>query len=264
MSLPRALFALGSAFALQGCVLAAAAVPVLAGGALVGSTAFGDRTRQAIAEGNEIDPESIAANSLAEYAAAPQGLAFAPAAVLPRTGAYADLLVFTNRAIGEREEAQSALLADPTMLQPERAPCEEDLPAVLIDLDPGEGVMALDGEAMPSGELLGTLEEFRRQGIAIAWMTDREPTDASRIRNILLETGLDPTARDPLFVQRFPGETKQARRRALLETHCLIAIAGDDRRDFDDVYTYVLDQSSTAPLEPMIGAGWFLISTPLD
>ncbi len=108
------------------------------------------------------------------------------------------------------------------------------------------------------------IDDLRRQGVTIAWITDREPQDAGTIRARLLEAGLDPTGRDPLFVQRYPGELKQARRRALLETHCLLAIAGDDRRDFDDLYLYLLDPASALSLEAMIGDRWFLIPNPLD
>jgi len=261
----RALFLCAAAFSLQGCILAAAAVPLLATGAVVGNAVLGERTRQAIAEGNEIDPDSIAIASLGQYALVESGELPAPVAPAPLDGAYADLRVHTFTALAAGMEGQfSALLADPTSLQPTRAQCEAEVPAILIDLDPADALMALDGRVERYPALVPTLDALRSQGVAIAWITDREPQDAGAIRRRLIESRLDPTGRDPLFVQRFPGEGKQERRQALLETHCVIAIAGDERRDFDDLYLYLIDQSSAGGLEPMIGDGWFLIPNPLD
>ena len=261
----RALFLGVAAFSLQGCVLAAAAVPLLATGAVVRTAVTGERTRQAIAEGNEIDPESIALASLGQYALVESGELPAPLPAAPVDGPYDDLRIHAFAALAGGMEGQfSALLADPTSLQPTRAQCEAEVPAILIDLDPAEGIVPLDATSFPDPSLVALLDTLRSQGVAIAWITDREPQDAGAIRQRLFETRLDPTARDPLFVQRFPGELKQERRRALLETHCLIAIAGDDRRDFDDLYLYLIDQSSAGGLEPMIGDGWFLIPNPLD
>lgn len=261
---PRAaLLLLACACALQGCV-AAAAVPLLAGSTIVGKTVLGERTRQAIAEGNEIDPDAIDFGQFGTYALVPGGVLPEPSAAAPVTGAYAELRAFAEAALAPAEGRQSALLEDPTSLEPVRAPCQAGVPAVLVDLDPADGLLPLASASSPAPALVAALNDLRREGIAIAWMTDREPEDAGRIRALLLETRLDPTGRDPLFVMRYPGEEKQRRRRALLETHCLLAIAGDDRRDFDDLYIYLLDPSSALGLEPMIGEGWFLIPTPLD
>lgn len=253
------------AVVLQGCVLAAAAVPLVASGALVRAAVSGERTRQAIAEGNAIDPESIAVASLGQYALVESGELPVPIAALPISGTFGDMRTHVSAALALGIDGQfSALLADPTELQPTRAQCDAEVPAILIDLDPAGGLVALEGATTPDPSLVPLLDSFRAQGVAIAWITDREPTDAGAIRERLLQSRLDPTGRDPLFVQRYPGELKQERRQALLETHCLLAIAGDERRDFDDLYLYLIDQSSAGGLEPMIGDGWFLIPNPLD
>lgn len=250
-------------------MLAAAAIPLAAGGAIVRSAVTGDRTRQAIAEGTDLDPEAIGPQQFGEYALLPVGVLPEPVGPLPTAGPYGELNVFTatmlaEMALNEEGLPRSALLADPGSLEPVREPCVAEIPAVLIDLDPGEELMSLTGASRPNPSLVGVIDALRRQGVAIAWITDREPTDAGAIRARMLATGLDPTGRDPLFVQRYPGEVKQSRREALLESHCIIAIAGDDRRDFDDLYTYLRDPSFAVGLEEMIGDGWFLIPNPLD
>ena len=260
----RVAFALVAALGLQGCI-ALAAVPILAsGGAMIAANVGGDRTRQAVAEGTDVDPESIQLIDLANFTIVDATELPVPVASAPIGAEYRDFLDFARIADADTGGKFSVLLEDPASLAPQRAECRADIPAVLVDLDPVDGLMPLAEAGAPDPQLVQVVGELRRAEIAIAWMTDREPTDAASIREILSTTRLDPTGRDPLFVQRYPGETKQARRRALLETHCLLAMAGDNRTDFDDVYTYLLDPSAAQPLEAMIGSGWFLIPTPLD
>ncbi|RPF71232.1 HAD family hydrolase [Aurantiacibacter spongiae] len=257
--------ALCAAFGLQGCV-ALAAVPILASGAMVGRTAvFGERTRQALVEGTDIDPGDLEAVPLdTQYVLLDTTTLPEPAQPAPQSASYTAFHDYAAARFAEGDWSRSAILADPGKLRPLRAPCEEHRPAVLVDLDPQAGLVPLSPTARPAARFVGLLGDLRRRGITVAWMTDREPSDARAVRARLRDTGLDPTGRDPLFVQRYPGEKKQARRQALGETHCLLAIAGDERADFDDLYLYLLDQSSAAPLEAMLGEGWFLMPAPLQ
>ncbi|QZH74020.1 MAG: hypothetical protein JY451_09655 [Erythrobacter sp.] len=234
----------------------------------------GERTRQAIAEGTAIAPETIDVTEFAEYTLLDISELPAPPSRIPTAGPHAQLhreasaLLqagwLDGAPLPDTALPESALLLNPSSLTPSRVACEEAIPALLVDLDPGAESMPLDGNLSPDPELVTVLDDLRRQGLTIAWITDREPQDAGTIRARLLEAGLDPTGRDPLFVQRYPGELKQARRRALLETHCLLAIAGDDRRDFDDLYLYLRDPAAALPLEAMLDDRWFLIPNPLD
>lgn len=269
MSPARALILFASAALLQGCVLAAAAIPLAAGGALASRAVLGERTVQAVVEGTDRDVDEIDVADLAGFTIIEGGELPAPAMPVPTIGPFGDLRVFAESALPQEDDASlegaySALLEDPAALQPTRAQCEAGIPAVLIDLDPEGSLMPLEDAKLTSPSLVPVLNLLRTRGVAIAWMTDREPTDASRIRDILDTTGLDPTGRDPLFVMRFPGEEKQRRRRALLETHCVIAMAGDSRTDFDDLFLFLRNPAAADALEPMYGSGWFLIPTPID
>ncbi|KLE34527.1 hypothetical protein [Aurantiacibacter luteus] len=260
----RLLLLAAATLALQGCV-ALALVPVAAsGGLLARNVIFGERTRQAIAEGNAIDPDDVDVAAYASFTLLETSELPAPAAAIPDEGPLAALHTFAARALAEEGTRYSVLLDNPASLSPTRARCQKEVPAVLVDLDPAGALVPLAMGAAPDPAFVAVLDDLRRKNVAIAWMTDREPTEAGRIREMLLATRLDPTGRDPLFVQRYPGETRQSRRRALLETHCLVAIAGDERADFDDLYTYLLDQSAASPLEAMLGSGWFLVPAPLD
>ena len=83
------------------------------------------------------------------------------------------------------------------------------------------------------------------------------------MRDRLVASGLDPASQDSLYVERYPGETKQSRRAALAQTRCVIALAGDERSDFDDLYNFVRDLNDARSLEMMLGNGWFLIPNPV-
>ena len=55
-------------------------------------------------------------------------------------------------------------------------------------------------------------------------------------------------------------ERKQTRRDALAKTHCIVAILGDERADFDELYLYLKDRDAVVPPDAIIGNGWFLAS----
>ena len=44
---------------------------------------------------------------------------------------------------------------------------------------------------------------------------------------------------------------------------CVVALAGDERADFDELFQYLKNPAAAAPLEALIGKGWFLIPQPL-
>lgn len=171
-------------------------------------------------------------------------------------------LALSNEA-NRPQGTETALLADPARLNADRIECRNGPLAVLIDLDPEHGQMPLT-EAAPTDPMLAVqLAQLRDAGIVVVWISSHGPEAAQRIRDILTATGLDPAGDDPLILMRFAGERKQARRTGLADAYCLIAIAGDRRADFDDLYDYLLDPVLAAPLEVMIGEGWFLTPPPL-
>lgn len=159
---------------------------------------------------------------------------------------------------------QSALLLDPPSIEPAVKPCGDQPSAVLVDLDPASGLLPLGGEARPDPALADLLGGLRDRDVTVFWISGHGPQAAGEIREILDETTLDPTGADPLILMRFPGERKQKRRTALDETHCLLAIAGDQRADFDELYDHVLDPDMAAPLEVLVGDGWFLAPPPIE
>jgi hypothetical protein len=158
----------------------------------------------------------------------------------------------------------SVLLADPPSLDPELKRCGNLPPAVLVDLDPGNGLMPLVSTDRANPDLARYLGLLRERGVTVFWISGHGPGAASQIRQRLVASGLDPTGADPLVVTRFAGESKQARRYGLGESNCVLAMMGDQRGDFDELYDYVLDPIMAAPLEEHVNHGWFIAPPPLD
>ncbi|WP_120076453.1 hypothetical protein [Aurantiacibacter odishensis] len=176
---------------------------------------------------------------------------------------YGSLRSYALRTLGEGVPLPSAMLADPTSLQPVRRDCEGNAPTVVIDLDPQGELVPIVGPLRVNTDLARILAELRLRDVQIAWITDRGPIDARAIRDRLVASGLDPDAEDSIYVERYPGETKQARRAALAQTQCVIALAGDERSDFDDLYNFIREPGDARNLELLLGNGWFLIENPV-
>jgi len=160
-------------------------------------------------------------------------------------------------------ERRSAILESPGTLEPATRECSIHPAAVLIDLDPASGT--LDPAAALHGDprLAGALAGLRGEGIAVGWLSANTADRAGAVRRALVASGLDPAGQDELALLRYPEERKQSRREEFAKEYCLVAIAGDNRTDFDELFQYLKDPSLATPLEPLIGNGWFLIPQPL-
>ncbi len=158
---------------------------------------------------------------------------------------------------------RSMLLADPASLDPTLQTCGPRPPAVLIDLDPANSLLPLVTTNRADPLLAALLADLRGRGVAVYWITGHAPGAAAAIRQQLVDSTLDPTGNDPLIVTRFASESKQVRRQTLGQTHCLLAILGDYRGDFDELYDYLRDPALADPLEVLVDHGWFLAPNPL-
>ena len=217
------------------------------------------------ARSEEPETEALAASASAAPSVAepPAPAVTASAQASGGLGGYDSLRGYALRTLGGGLPLPSAMLADPTSLQPVRRDCQENTPTVVIDLDPQGGVVPIVGPLPVNTDLARILADLRLRDVQIAWITDRGPIDARAVRDRLVASGLDPNSQDSLYVERYPGETKQARRAALAQTQCVIALAGDERADFDDLYNYIREPGDARNLELLLGNGWFLIENPV-
>ncbi|MEM7690730.1 MAG: hypothetical protein AAF291_17080 [Pseudomonadota bacterium] len=301
------------ALSLSGCV--AAAIPLVAGGALAGTTVDGidadtprpqTASRDAAPDQTNVvevapaadapgpDPGRASAaraqllklsqgparvadldtaranNAPLVAAAAPPALGAPPPPAMPASpapSALAPLVRYAKARAASNAEPSlssatrplSARLKNPAALDGVRARCEAREPAVLIDLDKaGEG---FSPEATFAASLAAAqdLAALRKADIAIAWISGASAAYAGDVRAKLRSSGLDPEGEDQILLMRYPGDRKQTRREELANATCLLAIAGDERADFDELFEYLSRPEAAQGLDLLIGDGWFLL-----
>ncbi len=160
-------------------------------------------------------------------------------------------------------ERQSVMLANPDEMTAQTRSCSIQPAGVLIDLDPGAANVDVTKVRPADPGIAARLQSLRTDGVTIGWVSARTADQAGAIRRALQVSGLDPAGRDELVLLRFPEERKQTRRDDFAKTHCVVAIAGDERSDFDELFAYLRDPAAALPLDKLIGAGWFLVPPPL-
>ncbi len=279
----------GSTLALQGCV--AAVIPLAAGAAMTtrAQTEPSSETAKVaepvpVAEAPVIEaqaaPEASPAVRLlpeteealrrfdlgAGFDAVPSAVLAAPSleATVPSAQEQATYAAFADYAVGvaaldplKDEVRQSALLARPGVLVPDRAPCNFVGNAVLIDLDPAEG--ACDpARPIQHSALADALARLRAAEIEIVWGTSLTADRAGDVRGWLKRSGLDLAGEDRLLLLRYPEDRKQTRREEASSERCLIAMLGDERSDFDELFDYLRKPDAAVGLDAMLGKGWFL------
>jgi hypothetical protein len=154
----------------------------------------------------------------------------------------------------------SALLTRASELRPERVHCAVAPPGVFIDLDPGRGTFDPLAPGQADSAMAAALQEMRERGAAIVWFSRLGASFEPAVRAALAESGLDPAGSDRLVLLRDLGERKQSRRDEAAKLVCPIAMLGDERADFDELYLYLKNPDAAVALDAMIGRGWFLAS----
>ncbi len=260
--------------ALSGCV--AAAIPVIAGGSMLRSEAIGgtDRPEQAPQTALASEPDEpgqsatgLIATQLTELPAPTQG--DIRAGSLQRLDARSFDAFYgyaLTQATLDALEApmRSALLANPESLDPVRQDCGARAPVVIVDLDPQGAIFDPSAAGRGSQPLAEVLAVLRSRGITIGWISALPASSEQELRSRLALENLDPAGADRLLLVSDEDTSKQELRVALAETHCPIAIAGDAREDFDELFAYLKNPDAAFTLNEMFGTGWFLTPNPID
>jgi hypothetical protein len=254
---------------LSGCV-AAIAVPLM-----TAAGAFSERRRSRA----EVVADLPAANAAA-LVAMPETVAAAagPSMQLtnltelpPPSGAIPTAAVpwreFAKHALGraaglaESGNAVSALLTQESALtfRTELQPCAAREAAVVIDLDPADAVFApgLAGQASP--DIAAEVARLRAAGVIVLWVSQASANHVAGVAEALQASGLDPTGRDPILLVRNAEERKQVLREEANQTVCVVAMAGDERGDFDELFDYLRDPRLATVYDEQLGSGWFLV-----
>jgi hypothetical protein len=273
---PRACLALALLPLLSGCV-GALALPLLAGGTLmardrirvgaateVAEPAPPEVTAKELAAGVPLGTKAVLTN-LTELPP-PNGASAAPVDerwqrffdyVLEHARAQADAAGQTQAdAIGP---PRSVLLVQPPSIDdPRRAACSAPHLAVIVDLD-GAEAFAPVRLAPAAADVAQGLARLRDAGVTVLWITRLPAARAADVARALRTSGLDPQRQDQLLLVRNDEDRKQLLRQDANRDVCVIAIAGDRRADFDELFDYLRNPDAAVGLEPLIGDGWFLV-----
>ena len=215
------------------------------------------------------NPVAVVRGSIADFIEAPGAIAASPAPARSPIGtgtyaAFADYAATQAAIPAIGSERQSALLVDAGSMQAKTRTCSIHPPAVLIDVDPAGSTFDSAGAPVADADFAGRLASLRTDGVTIGWVSARTADRAGDLRRVLRSSGLDPAGRDELVLLRFPEERKQTRRDDFAKAYCVVALAGDERADFDELYSYLRDPARAQPLDSLIGKGWFLVPSPLN
>ena len=251
---------------LSGCV--AALIPVAAGGMLASKDRIGLESGTQNAETLPARTDVLIAMPAPESASVKLGgqVALELPRQMPGRGAFSGMFEYVAAQADKdpvSDPRQSALLAAPGSLTPDRSDCGIRPPAVVFDLDPPGALLNPAAAVKADPELAQMLREFRSRDITIFWLSALTPLNAGAMRSRLIVSGLDPAGSDGLLLMRHIDDRKQTRRHDVSKTHCVVAIAGDARSDFDELFDYLMDPSAALPIEALLDAGWFLTPPPL-
>ena len=282
--LERGVAALALAALLSGCI-AVAALPLLAGGAMFA----GGNVRIRAATPRPKPSGTVRVVPAAEERTAGAAVAVSPVlppaltqpggrgAALPVVGLpppdslapdpWREFFAYVGEkgaAAAGKARARSVLLEQGTALTlPKLRQCEGKVPAVVIDLDTGAQAFVPGTAQAPSPALIEGLARLRATGVVVLWITALPAREVSAVAEALKTLGLDPAGSDPLLLVRDREDRKQSLREDAQRDVCVIAIAGDRKGDFDELFDYLRDPRSGEALDYLIGSGWFIAPPPL-
>ena len=178
---------------------------------------------------------------------------------------YAAVTEYVLSVIGDGKPVPgrvSALLDQRSLAKmPSMAACNGQRPALIIDLDHDGAPFNLGDAPTPEAGLADQLRTIRGRGVAIVWLASLVQSAERDVLTVVQATGLDPLGLDRALLLRGGETRKQQILNRAHEDWCVLAVAGDRRSDFDEVFDYLRnpDGPVALALEQHIGAGWFLV-----
>ena len=158
------------------------------------------------------------------------------------------------------DKRQSALLTDPPSIDaPVRRTCTAQVPAVVIDLDDDPAPFAPEKLVAAPPGLAAGLAGLRGKGVIVLWISRLPSARVAEVAQALKASGLDPQGQDQLLLIRNGDDRKQALRVDASRDVCVVAVAGAQRGDFDELFDYLRNPGGAVGLYPMMGNGWFLV-----
>jgi hypothetical protein len=183
------------------------------------------------------------------------------------SNAYLPFARFALTEAAKRERGgavRSAVLVPMvSLVDPKAMACDTKPMAIIVDLDVAPGTPA-EMDVEPQSGFAFLLDSLRAEDIRIAWLAESSEARLQPITALLRE-GEEPVMRDEdIMLVGLPSNySKQERRQQLARDYCIVAIAGDRKSDFDELYDYLRDQSYAIRLEAYMDRGWFLLPHPV-
>jgi hypothetical protein len=159
--------------------------------------------------------------------------------------------------------SSALLVTNPPLDAPQRRACPAQFPAVVIDLDDGATAFVPEHLGKAPAAVVQGLAKLRQAGEVVLWISQLPAARARDVAAALRSSGLDPTGQDQLLLTRSADDRKQLLREDANDDVCIVAIAGDERGDFDELFDYLRNPDAAVGLYPMTDNGWFLVP-PLD
>src|SRR5690554_5507805 len=261
-SLARACGALAMAPLLGGCV-AAVAVPVLTA---VGAATERKRSRAEVVAALPAANAATLAAITDLNADAPVQLTTLTELPAPSGGVATERrpwerfasFAFERAAglAGEGDPVSALLTAESAIsFRTEMRPCTAREPAVVIDLDPAGTIFAANTVGPVAPEAADAAARLREAGVIVLWVSQASANDVAAVADALQSSGLDPTGRDPILLVRDEEERKQVLRVEANQTVCVVAMAGDERSDFDELFDYLRDPTLGSLYEGQLEIG---------
>ena len=304
----RFALALAAATGLSGCA-AAVLAPVAAGGAIGMTTRSGrnhsaEQAKKAtgpspaLVRGPGVPPPGgLFATPVPPGMQYLYGSGEAEAQDLQTYIAIADFLIAksSDRAVGH--PVNSVVLAPGATLQePKFEPCGDKPLAAVLDIDETavlnlgfEGDQMLtggkydqqrwdaweksdQGKVVPVPGVLDMVAVARKSGITVIFNSNRLAANADATAAMMAHAGFGTLKHlDTLWLEGDAGSggAKDARRWAISQRYCVVAMAGDQLGDFSDLFNAGMPLSerrasvNSRDLQIMWGRGWFILPNPI-
>ena len=212
--------------------------------------------------------------------------------------AWRGLVDHVARAVAHRPADSVVLDEGATLAAPRFVPCGEKPLAAVFDVDetvllnlgfesddaahPGRPydparwrAWEVTGAAavVPTPGAANGLAAIRAMGVTVIFNTNRSAANAAYTEQAIDGAGIGPAVhKQTLWLQGDDdtGPRKDARRRRIADTFCVVAMAGDQLGDFSDLFNTRgipvvgrRTETLTEPVARLWGAGWFVLPNPV-
>ena len=117
--------------------------------------------------------------------------------------------------------------------------------------------VAIDAGLALAPNLTEALRRLRAFSVEVLWIAEAGEVDP--LRAALTKSGAWAHGDAPILTTGVGAERKELVRQEATRAFCVIAVAGAKRSDVDELYAYVRDPITAAPLEGYWNAGWFVL-----